>query len=182
MPAFAARLKVKQGWGEAGAGVILNRIGYANASYDEDFAYAVALGGKFNLDALSAGSNIAVNGFYTKGAFGWVGITDSSLLGDVSMNGGQVELNEAMGISASVKYALASNLWTTVSGGYAEFDDNGSANNDYDLWQASFEVGYKPVKNLKVIAAVQYTETSFDRNSNLDTDDWEGKIRFQRDF
>ena len=183
VPTLAGRVSVSQGWGEASVGGILTQLSYGNAAHDEDFAYAVAAGGRINLDMLSSGSNIALNGFYSKGALGWVGISDGDLLGDVSVNAaGNYELNEAMGVAGSLKYAFAENLWAVVSGGYAEFDDKGSANSDYDLWQSAFEVAYKPVDNLTVKAGIQYTDTEFDSAGMQDSDVWAGKIRFQRDF
>ena len=179
LPTFAGRLKVKQGWGEVAVGGVVTQTSFRNAAIDEEIAYTVAAGGKFNLDMLSAGSNFAVNGFYSKGAFAWVGISNGDLMGDVSSNG---ELNEAYGISASLKYAFADNFWAVASAGYAEFEDQGVTNYDYDLVQGNFEVGYKPVNNLKVVAGVSYTTTDFDDVAVRDSDEWAGKIRIQRDF
>ena len=187
LPTLVARLKVDQAWGSVSVGGIVSQVRYMNASYDSDVAYSVAAGGIFNLDMLSAGSSFALNGFYTKGAMAWNGINDSEFMSDVSVDGTDMELNELYGVSASLKYAFADNLWTVISGGYAEYDDQGTSatlsKSDFDQWTASAELGYMPVKNLKVIAGVQYTDRDFDAAATTaDYDTWEGKLRLQRDF
>ena len=182
LPTLVARLKVDQAWGSVSVGGIVNQVRYDNDNIDNDVAYSVAAGGIFNLDMLSAGSNFALNGFYTKGAMGWNGINNDKVMQDVTINGTDADLNELYGVSASLKYAFADNLWTVVSGGYAEYDDQGTSDADFDQWTASAELGYKPVKNLKVIAGVQYTDRDFDAVGTSDTDTWEGKLRLQRDF
>ena len=187
MPTVVARLKVDQAWGSVSVGGIVSQVRYMDSSVDSDVAYSVAAGGIFNLDMLSAGSNFALNGFYTKGAMGWNGINDDKVMQDASPDGADYELNELYGVSASLKYAFADNLWTVISGGYAEYDDQGTGTgvtNDFDQWTASAELGYMPVKNLKVIAGVQYTDRDFDASATgpADYDSWEGKLRLQRDF
>ncbi|WP_319411843.1 porin [uncultured Cohaesibacter sp.] len=182
LPTLVARLKVDQAWGSVSLGGIVSQARYADARYDNDVAYSVAAGGIFNLDMLSEGSEFGLNGFYTKGAMAWNGINDSSVMSDATLKGSEYELNELYGVSASLKYAFADNLWTVISGGYAEYDDQG-ASEDFDQWSASAELGYKPVKNLKVIAGIQYTDRDFERAaSTADYDTWEGKLRLQRDF
>nr|WP_321981445.1 porin [uncultured Cohaesibacter sp.] len=182
LPTLIARLKVDQAWGSVAVGGVVSQTRYADASYDNDVAYSVAAGGVFNLDMLSAGSNFALNGFYTEGAMGWNGITDDTYMSDGSLGATDYDLNELYGVSASLKYAFADNLWTVVSGGYADYNDKGTTNLDYDFWSASAEIGYKPVKNLKVIAGVQYIDRDFDYATTADTETWEGKLRLQRDF
>nr|WP_321484223.1 porin [uncultured Cohaesibacter sp.] len=182
LPTLVARLKVDQAWGSVSVGGIVSQARYANADIDNDVAYSVAAGGIFNLDMLSAGSNFALNGFYTKGAMAWNGINDDKVMRDATIAGTDADLNELYGVSASLKYAFADNLWTVISGGYAEYDDQG-ATEDFDQWTASAELGYQPVKNLKVIAGVQYTDRDFETASTTaDYDSWEGKLRLQRDF
>ena len=182
LPTLVARLKVDQAWGSVSVGGIVSQARYANADIDNDVAYSVAAGGIFNLDMLSAGSNFALNGFYTKGAMAWNGINDDKVMRDATIAGTDADLNELYGVSASLKYAFADNLWTVISGGYAEYDDQG-ATEDFDQWTASAELGYQPVKNLKVIAGVQYTDRDFETAaSTADYDTWEGKLRLQRDF
>ncbi|WP_316858469.1 porin [uncultured Cohaesibacter sp.] len=181
LPTLVARMKVDQAWGSLAVGAVLGQLRYANADYDSDVAYSVAAGGEFNLDSLSAGSAFAFNGFYSSGAFAWNGISNGDYLGDVSAKAdGSYAVNDAYGLSASLKVGLADNVWTVLSGGYAQFNDEGVADNDYDIWSSSLEFGYEPVKNLKIMAGVQYTDVDFDNGG--DTEDWEGKLRIQRNF
>nr|WP_319390828.1 porin [uncultured Cohaesibacter sp.] len=182
LPALIARLKVDQAWGSVSVGGLVSQARYDSAAYDNEVAYSVAAGGIFNLDMLSEGSNIALNGFYTKGAMAWNGVGNSTYMSDASMGATDYELNELYGVSASLKYAFADNLWTVISGGYGDYDDKGVTNRDYDFYTVSGEVGYKPVKNLKVIAGIQYTDRDFDYATTADTEVWEGKLRLQRDF
>ena len=177
-PALVARLKVDQAWGSVSVGGLVTQARYADAAYDNDVAFSAAAGGIFNLDMLSEGSNIALNGFYTEGAMAWNGISDSEFM----IDGEDGELNELYGVSASLKYAFADNLWAVVSGGYGDYNDKGATNHDYDFYTVSGEVGYKPVKNLKVVAGIQYTDRDFDFTTPADTEVWEGKLRLQRDF
>ncbi|SFN82207.1 Porin subfamily protein [Cohaesibacter marisflavi] len=184
LPTLVARLKVDQAWGSVAVGGIVSQARYGWAQFDNDVAYSVSAGGIFNLDMLSAGSEFALNGFYTKGAMAWNGINDASVMSDATYDAstGEFELNELYGVSASLKYAFADNLWAIVAGGYGEYDDQG-ASEDFDQWTASAELGYKPVKNLKVVAGIQYTDRDFEAAaSTADYDTWEGKLRLQRNF
>ena len=186
MPAISARLMVQQGWGELAVGGAVQQLRYLDASVDEDYGYIVSAGGQFNLDMLSVGSLFAFNGFYTEGALGWSDATGGtfygSRVGDVSIKNGKYELNEAYGVSAGLRYALADNMWASVNGGYAEIDDKGAGNYDYDLARASFEVEYRPVANLAVKAGVQYQDVDFNNRAIDDLDTFEGTIRLQRNF
>ncbi|WP_162916776.1 porin [Cohaesibacter haloalkalitolerans] len=182
LPTLVARLKVDQAWGSVSVGGLVSQARYDSAIYDNEVAYSVAAGGLFNLDMLSEGSNLALNGFYTKGAMAWNGVGNSTYMSDASMDGTDYELNELYGVSASLKYAFADNLWAIVAGGYGEYDDKGTTDYDYDFYTVSGEVGYKPVKNLKIIAGIQYTDRDFDYATSADTEVWEGKLRLQRDF
>nr|WP_321454822.1 porin [uncultured Cohaesibacter sp.] len=183
MPALSASLKISQAWGEVATSATVHRLNYVTNGIDDDYGYIIAAGGQFNLDMLSAGSMLAFNSFYTKGALGWTGVS-SSLMGDVALKTvgtTNYALNEAYGFSAGLRYAFADNIWAAVTGGYAHFNDKGYADHDYDLMKAAFEVEYKPVKNLAVKAGIEYRDVDYDKWAS-DDDYVVGAIRLQRNF
>lgn len=168
MPAVAARIKVDQAWGSASLGAVVRQVNYLNAAVDSDLGWAVAAGITGKFDALTA----ALNAVYSEGALGytaWVGGNDSSVAGS---------LNDVWSISGMLKYAFADNAYGLVAAGYGEYDSV-VAGADYDEWQVTAEVGYTPVKNFTVKAAVLYKDQDF---AATDVESWEGKIRLQRDF
>ncbi|WP_171022068.1 porin [Cohaesibacter sp. CAU 1516] len=169
MPAVAARIKVDQAWGSASLGAVVRQVNYNNAATDSDLGFAVAAGITGKFDALTA----ALNAVYSEGALGytaWVGGEDA-LAGSLS---------DVWSISGMLKYAFADNAYGLVAAGYGEYDGVG-ATPDYDEWQITAEVGYTPVKNFTVKAAVLYKDRDSVVAAN-DLESWEGKIRLQRDF
>ena len=169
MPAIAARLKVDQAWGSASLGGVVRQVNYTDATYDSDLGWAIAAGITGKFDALTA----ALNAVYSEGALGytaWVDGNDSSVAG---------KLDDVWSISGMLKYAFADNAYGLVAAGYGEYDST-AAGGDYDEWQVTAEVGYTPVKNFHVKAAVLYKDQDF--TGKADVDSWEGKIRLQRNF
>ena len=170
MPAFAAKLKVAQAWGGVSLGGVVRQVNYLASPVNNDLGWGIAAGGEATFDAFSA----AINAVYAEGALGYVGFVAGN---DASVAG---KLNDAWGVSGQLKYAFADNAYALVAAGYGEYDDNSFNANDYDQWQATFEVGYKPVANLQIKAAVLYTDTDY--RGRTDIDKWEGKIRLDRNF
>ena len=182
VPAVAARLTVEQGWGEFGVGAYTKLASYDSGVVvsDDELAYAVAAGASLNLDMLSPGSTFAVNGVYGKGTITQIG----AFSGDFDDAGVLGKLNEAWGIEAGLKYQISDALYAYLYAGYGEFDNKNLAATagDFNQWTGSFQVGYTPVKNFTVTAAVAYGERDFETAGVNTIEQWDGTLRLQRDF
>jgi hypothetical protein len=194
LPDVVAALSVAQGWGSAKLGGAIHQIRYANASVGTDYGYYVGAGVNFNLDMLSAGSEIAFSAGYAKGAVNYIkdkastqslaGAIGSVNTADAQVTGTTAKLNSIWQVGAALKYAWASNFNTYLTGAYGDYND-ATSTNDFKYWHAGFVAEYMPVNNLQVRAGVKYHKTDWSKASTVsgkDVDGWEAKLRLQRDF
>lgn len=192
LPDVVAALTVSQGWGALKVAAAVHQIRYSNASISTDYGYFFGAGLKFNLDMLSAGSNIAFTGGYAKGAVAYIAATSSHLTSSTNPNDdatttgtgttATAKLNSVWELGATLKYAWASNFNTYLSGAYQNFKNETNAN-DYKAYNIGLTAEYLPVKNLIVRVGANYTKTDWSAAStNRDVDNWEGKLRLQRNF
>jgi hypothetical protein len=142
---------------------------------------------------LSAGSNIAFTGGYAKGATAYIaGATTSRGIGaavandDATITGAgttaTAKLNTVWELGATLKYAWASNFNTYLSGAYRNFN-NETNNNDVKSYNVGLTAEYLPVKNLIVRVGANYSKNDWSAASgNKDVDNWEAKLRLQRNF
>ncbi len=189
LPDIVAALTVSQGWGALKVAAAVHQIRYDNAAINTDYGYFFGAGLKFNLDMLSAGSNIAFTGGYAKGATAYIaGATTARGIGaavandDANIVAGVAKLNTVWELGATLKYAWASNFNTYLSGAYRNFNHE-SGNNDYKSYNVGLTAEYLPVKNLIVRVGANYSKNDWSAASgNKDVDNWEGKLRLQRNF
>jgi hypothetical protein len=145
---------------------------------DAQDGWAIGGGLEIALDNFSAGDRFFVSASYGDNANSYTGIAGgTSVAGFV----GPLDSFDIASITGSSWSALASykhvwtpNLWSSLSGGYAQFD--GSDNwegQDVDAWRAGFTTAYTPVKGLDIVGDVFYTNVDL-KNDDPAIDDVDG--------
>ena len=171
MPALAAEIAVKQGWGSVELGASVFQVRYTNAMYDTDMGYSIGGKAVFNAtDALTLG----IAGGYSMGgnATGFGGATASA-----------GTLNAFWAVSGGVKYKVNSAFSVAADAGIEAFDDRTAADADYKAWGASLKAEYKPVSNLSIAGKVGYRKVDFSAaHGGKDWDDYAAKLEIKRSF
>jgi hypothetical protein len=202
VPDLVGRIEYGAGWGVVALTGAAHQI-RPNAStpeVDSEYGYAGQLGVKVNLPFLAAGDNIVAQVAYSRGANAYTGTATNAEFSE-SVQAGSRRLNtaDATVVGDSLKltqvwqgYAGLQHFWTptinsTLYGTYAQINQFGNTR-DAGIATGALRVSWFPIKKTEVgIEAVYttYTDTpaGFIRNSpNDNKSDWQGRIRFQRDF
>ena len=166
MPAIAARLAVKQGWGSVNVAGSVYQVRYANVGLSTDMGYIIGAEGSFNL---MEGLTFGIAGGYEEGYN-----NDSAFLGAAAVG----DLYSKWAVSAGLEYAFADNLVFGVDAGLVDYDEE-----NYRTWGTSAQITYTPVANLEVGARVGYQKTDYDKSvGTKDWDDVAGKLYLKRSF
>nr|WP_319516079.1 porin [uncultured Cohaesibacter sp.] len=166
MPAIAARLAVKQGWGSANVAGSVYQARYANVGLSTDMGYIIGAEASFNL---MEGLTFGIAGGYEEGY-----TNDSAFLGAAAVG----DLYSKWAVSAGLEYAFADNLVFGVDAGIVDYDEE-----QYRTWGTSAQITYTPVANLEVGARVGYEKVDNDTVTGIaDWDDVAGKLYLKRSF
>ncbi|MBN9000088.1 MAG: hypothetical protein J0H54_12085, partial [Rhizobiales bacterium] len=84
-------------------------------------------------------------------------------------------------VGASYKHVWTPSVWTALSGGYAEYDGDGSyrGNDSLQAWRAVLGTGWTPVKGLDVLVEGSYNSVEGE-GSIADGDAWAGVLWLKR--
>ena len=163
-----------------GAGTAANPYTYTGQS-----GWAVGGNLEFSLDAFSAGDKFVVAGAYGDNANSFTGIAGGTSVAGLSGYDTQVSAALAAGTSwsvgASYKHVWTPSVWTALSGGYAEYDGDGSyrGNDSLQAWRAVLGTGWTPVKGLDVLVEGSYNSVEGE-GSIADGDAWAGVLWLKR--
>ena len=126
-------------------------------------------------------TKVKVVGAYADGAMAYIGGSDYYDAAVDIQTGNITDTMSGWYVLAGLSQDFSSNLNLGITGAYHDFDDQA------ELWSVSATLEYEVVENLLVSIAGQYTDTEVEHNDMLgleasDTDDWEAKLRIQRNF
>lgn len=210
IPEIVASLRISQGWGSAQISGALHQIrsittlnptapftsafagtGAAGTPLaftpgqiisagvlDEDYGWAVQAGVELNVGSMTT---VKVVGAYADGAMHYIGGADYYEAAVDFTTGDITDTLDGWYVLAGLSHDFSSDLNVAVTGAYHDFDDQA------ELWMVSANIEYEVVENLVVSLAGQYTDTETEANSALGTEDsntenWEAKLRIQRNF
>ncbi|MFK8034942.1 MAG: porin [Hyphomicrobiales bacterium] len=198
IPEVVASLRISQGWGSAQISGALHQVrsivsatatapftavtaggaGVALGVLDEDFGYAIQAGVELNAGSMT---KVKVVGAYADGAMHYIGGAGYYEAAVDATTGTITDTLDGWYVLAALNHDFGSGLNASLTGAYHDFDAQA------ELWMVSGAVEYEVVENLLVTVAAQYTDTETETNAMLgttaaDTDNWEAKLRVQRNF
>lgn len=212
IPEVVASLRISQGWGSAQISGALHQIrsittltpsapftavgagtgftvgtatvaaftgtGIAAGVLDEDYGWAIQAGVELNVGSMTS---VKVVGAYADGAMHYIGGADYYEAAVDFTTGNITDTLDGWYVLAGLSHDFSSDLNLAVTGAYHDFDEQA------ELWMVSAALEYEVVENLVVTLAGQYTDTETEQNTMLgteasDTDNWEAKLRIQRNF
>jgi hypothetical protein len=208
MPDVVGVLRVDQSWGSAQLSGAVHQMNsweldpFGNR-VDDQYGYAVQAGVHFFLPQLAAGDNLWLEAAYAQGALNYLGVT-----GDVSM-GQYADLISSDGtlVDGSVKRTTGYNVlaafthyWTPsirsgVWGSYTDVNYPGTVTapsysilRDFKVYQLAGQLVWSPTKLFDIGVEVLYAKVDAGQNGNPNLivkgsqDQWQTRLRFQRDF
>lgn len=218
MPDVVGQLRLEQSWGVAQLSGALHQLRSANYMpgaaprpfVDTDYGFAIQGGLKLNLPMIAAGDQLWLQGGYTNGAMSYLGMSNSSSIGAISLNQSDVYV-DALGdarrsrgwaATALMVHYWTPQIWQTVFGSYARNEYPGAATviaptgaaigfvPTADL-RVGTNINWSPARNFYIGAEVLYRRV--DPRGRVYADDssgrtvssadgFETRLRLQRDF
>ncbi|MCX5571405.1 porin [Kaistia nematophila] len=149
----------------SGSGTLLDPYNLNNES-----GWAIGGGLEIALDSFSAGDRFFVSAAYGDNANSFTGITGgTSVAGTFNPFSADITYSVTPGTSwsalASYKHVWSPQLWSSLSGGYANFDGSDQSDGvNVDAWRVGFTTAYTPVKGLDLVGDVFYSNIKADDN------------------
>lgn len=176
------------------AAYVNNAIEYTGTTagvdyYDAKSGWAIGGGLEIALDNFSAGDRFFVSAAYGDNANSYTGIA-----GGTSVAGyAGVDFNSVAAVApgsswsalASYKHVWTPNVWSSLSGGYANYDgSNFNEGLNIDAWRVGFTTAYTPVKGLDIVGDVFYTDVNVDDDdvNTVDGNGWTFNLFLKRSW
>ncbi|BCP52402.1 outer membrane protein [Kaistia sp. 32K] len=141
-------------------------------TFDVDAKDGWAVGGGLEvaLDKFSAGDRFFVSAAYGDNANSYTGIAGGTsvagFIGPIRNYNAAASTGSSWSALASYKHVWTPQLWSSLSGGYAQFSGKDELDGTtVDAWRAGFNTTYTPVKGLDVVGDVFYTDVKL-KNDN----------------
>ncbi|CAH1651578.1 MULTISPECIES: porin [unclassified Chelatococcus] len=210
MPDVVAALRVDQGWGSAQLSGAVRQLNASTIYGDQNFGsrvdtewgYAIQAGVKINLPALAAGDALWLQAAYAEGGLNYLGISGPSLgtynssyipTADAVLINGQLEKTKGWNVLGNFIHYWTPSLRSTLFGSFWQLDYGSKVTNntvfrDYKIYQGGSALIWSPVKAMDIGVEVLYARFDPSRRWNdsvyqkSSEDQWQGRIRFQRDF
>ncbi|MBS7698831.1 porin [Chelatococcus sp. YT9] len=207
MPDVVGVLRVDQGWGSAQLSGAVHQLNTGTLNHwggriDDEYGYAVQAGVKINLPMLAAGDQLCLQAAYADGALSYLGVTGSPVVGEYT---GYLPMTDAVRYHDTIKRTKGWNIlgaflhyWTpslrsTLWGSYTAIDYSGPVAaggyfRDAKVYQVASALIWSPVKAMDIGVEVLYAKYDTKRTWATPVglvgseDQWQGRIRFQRDF
>ena len=148
-----------------------------------------AIGGnvEFALDSFSAGDKFTMFGAYGDNANSFTGISGGTSVAGISgfseVGLAAIAPGSSWSAGASYKHVWTPSVWSAISGGYAEYDGDGTWRGADGLtaWRAVASTGWTPVKGLDVMLDGSYS--SVDGDGTIDDGDaWAVNLWLKRSW
>jgi len=167
----------------AGAGTVFDPI-----QIDAEDGWAIGGGLEIALDNFSAGDRFFVSAAYGDNANSYTGIAGGTsvagFLGPLDSYDAASASGTSWSALASYKHVWTPQLWSSLSGGYAQFDGKNDLDGfTVDAWRAGFTTAYTPVAGLDLVGDVFYTDVDVDSyGDDLSGDGWTFNLFLKRSW
>lgn len=207
LPNVTANLRVDQGWGSAQLSGVVTQLNTVSLNswggrIDDEYGYAVQGGVKINLPSLAAGDQLWLQAAYADGALSYLGVSGSPTVGvltdylpitDAVLYNGSIKRTKGWNVLGAFLHYWTPSLRSTLWGSYTAVDyagqlTAGGVYRDVKVYQAASALIWSPVKAMDIGVEVLYAKYDAKRNwastvyQKGSEDQWQGRIRFQRDF
>jgi hypothetical protein len=208
MPDVVGVLRADQGWGSAQLSGAVHQLNSGaldpfGGRVDDEYGYAIQAGVKFNLPMLAAGDNLWLEAAYADGALNYLGVQGDVALGsytgliatDAVLVGSDIKKTTGWNaLFAFTHYwtpSIRSGVWgsyTTVDYSSALTSTPDSILRDFKVYQLAGQLVWSPTKAFDIGLEVLYVNIDPGRSGNVNyvlkgnEDQWQGRLRFQRDF
>lgn len=172
---------------------------------DSAYGFAVQGGVKVKLPMLATGDYMWLQAAYTDGALSYIGITGDQAVGplfavatDGAILNGDIKTTKGWNATAAILHYWTPNIRQSVFGGYTKVNYSGAVTSayglsDFNTWTAGSNLIWSPVAALDIGLEVLYTKLDpsgrtlvYSNGANAiyksSEDQWQGRLRFQRDF
>ncbi|MBN9017219.1 MAG: porin [Rhizobiales bacterium] len=156
-------------------------------TYTAQSGWAIGGNVEFALDSFSAGDKFTVFGAYGDNANSFTGIAGGTSVAGVGGYGSNQLAAIAPGTSwsagASYKHVWTPSVWSAISGGYAEYDGDGTwrGADSLNAWRLQASTGWTPVKGLDIMLDGGYSSVDGD-GSIADGDAWAVNLWLKRSW
>lgn len=180
IPEVVASLRVSQAWGSAQLSGALHQIrADTERGTFEEYGFALQAGAELKL---SKTTKLKFVGAYADGAMRYIGGRNiyEAQLGDTS-----TEIDNTLDgwyVLGALNQKLSKKVTLEATASYHDFIDQA------DIWQLGATLYYQPVRELRIRLGAMYEGYSYDDTllgnelSNGEDDNWEVKLRVQRNF
>ncbi|CAH1671801.1 MULTISPECIES: porin [unclassified Chelatococcus] len=173
---------------------------------DSTYGFAVQGGVKVKLPMLAAGDYLWLQAAYTDGALSYIGINGDQAIGplvgiaaDGVIVNGDIKKTKGWNALAAMLHYWTPNIRQSVFGGYTKVNYSGAVTStynglsDFNTWTVGSNLIWSPVSAMDIGVEVLYTKldpngrtlvydngvTAIYKSSE---DQWQARLRFQRDF
>lgn len=180
IPEIVASLRVSQAWGSAQLSGALHQIrAETDRGIFEDYGFAVQAGAELKLGKKTKVKFVAA---YADGAMRYIGgrnIYEARLSGVAT---GIEDTLDGWYVLGALNQRLSKKVTLETTASFHDFIDQA------DIWQLGATLYYQPIRDLRIRLGAMYEGYDYDNTllgnelSNGEDDNWEVKLRVQRNF
>jgi hypothetical protein len=207
MPDVVGVLRVDQAWGSAQLSGAVHQLNSGSLDpfggrVDDEYGWAIQGGVKVNLPMLAAGDQLWLEAAYADGALNYLGVTGNVGIGPVNLvstdavliNDSSIKKTKGWNVLGAFQHYWTPTIRSVLWGSYTKVDYSGAAIQEYtflrdfNVWQAAGQLVWSPTKLFDIGVEVLYTNIDAKHNYAApivlkgSEDQWQTRLRFQRDF
>jgi hypothetical protein len=207
LPDVVANVRVDQDWGSAQLSGAVHQLNSGaldpfGGRVDNEYGWAIQGGVKVNLPMLAAGDQLWLEAAYADGALNYLGVTGDVGIGPVGLisadavllDNGSIKKTKGWNVLGAFQHYWTPSLRSVLWGSYTSVDYSGSAISqytllrDFDVLQVAGQLVWSPTKAFDIGVEVLYSNIDARHNYaapvvlKSSEDQWQTRLRFQRDF
>jgi hypothetical protein len=208
MPDVVGNVRVDQSWGSAQLSGAIHQMNSweldpFGGRVDDEYGYAVQAGVHVFLPQLAAGDNLWLEAAYAQGALNYLGVTGDASVGpyadlvstDGVIVGNSIKRTTGWNLLAAFTHYWTPSIRSGIWGSYTDVNYPGTVTapsysilRDFKVYQLAGQLVWSPTKAFDIGVEVLYAKVDAGHNGNTalvlkdSVDQWQTRLRFQRDF